>query len=99
MMLNIYSIFDRAVGAHLQPFFARSEGEAVRMLRQAVNDPNTNFHNNPSDYTLVFHGEFADQVGEFTTSAPQSLINLSSLAATLPPPESNITDQMFKKKN
>lgn len=84
MILQIYSIFDRAVGAHLQPFFARSEGEALRLLRQAVNDPNTNFHNNPGDFTLVHHGEFSDQTGTFTTTDAQNMINLSSLLAELP---------------
>lgn len=82
-MLQIYSIYDRAVGAHLQPFFARSEGEAIRMLRQAVNNPDSGFHSNPGDYTLCHHGEFSDQTGTFETSAVQNLINLSSLAANI----------------
>lgn len=83
MNLNVYSIFDRAVGAHLQPFFARSEGEAIRMLRQAVNDPQSGFHANPGDFTLCFHGEFSDQTGTFTVHPVENRIQLSSLA---PPP-------------
>lgn len=85
MILQIYSVFDRAVGAHLQPFFARSEGEALRMLRHAVNSPDTNFHNNPGDYTLVHHGEFSDQTGTFSCPDTHNLINLSSLAAPITP--------------
>lgn len=89
MILQIYSIFDRAVGAHLQPFFVRSEGEALRMLRQAVNDPKTNFFQNPGDYTLVHHGEFADDTGTFTCPDAHNLIQLTSLAAVIAPDPSS----------
>lgn len=79
MILQIYSIHDRAVGAYMQPFFARSEGEALRMLRVAVNDPQSGFHGNPGDYTLTHLGEFSDQTGEFSTLPPSAMVNLSSL--------------------
>lgn len=79
MKLQIYTVFDSAVGAHLQPFFVRSEGEALRMLRAAVNDTNTQFHANPSDYSLVYLGEFDDSTGDLDTVTRSTLVNLSSL--------------------
>lgn len=60
MILNIYTVLDTAVEAHLQPFFARSHGEAMRMFSQAVNDTNTNLNRSPGDYTLWYVGSFDD---------------------------------------
>lgn len=83
MILQIYAVHDRAVGAYMQPFFARSEGEAFRLLRQAVNSPDTSFFQNPADYTLVHLGEFSDQTGEFASIPPASMVNLSSLTVEI----------------
>lgn len=91
MKLKVYSIFDSVVGAYLQPFYTRSEGEAVRMVKQAVNDPATNFAKNPSDYALAYHGEFDDASGDFDTSAAQRLLVLSSLLES-PKPSINPDD-------
>lgn len=85
MILQIYSIFDKAVGAHLQPFFARSEGEALRMIRSAVNTADTQFHDNPGDFVLHHHGEFHDQTGDITAIHSVPLITLSSLSAGIIP--------------
>lgn len=80
MKLKMFSVLDGAVGAHLQPFFARSEAEAVRMLRQAVNDKNTAFNSNPSDYTLIYVADFDDETAQISGDISR-LINLSSLVA------------------
>lgn len=85
MILQVYSVFDKAVGAHMQPFFARSEGEALRMLRQAVNTPDTQFFANPSDYNLCYHGEFSDQTGTFSTDNVTNMIGLTSLVDSVAP--------------
>lgn len=85
MILNVYSIFDKAVGAHMQPFFARSEGEALRMIKQAVNDKNSGFYQNPADYILTYHGSFEDNTGTFEIADTQNLIVLSSLTEHIAP--------------
>lgn len=93
MILQIYAVFDRAVGAYMQPFFARSEGEAIRMIRQAVNTPDTALFTNPSDYTLAHLGDFSDQTGVLVASGPTQMINLSSLASAIaPPPDPKISN-------
>ncbi|QCQ84692.1 nonstructural protein [Blackfly microvirus SF02] len=79
MKLKIYSVLDSAVGAYLQPFFARSEGEAVRMLKLAVNDPASNFNKHAQDYTLAFLGSFDDETGDLENATRSNLLNLSSL--------------------
>lgn len=79
MNLKIYSVYDKAVGAYMQPFFQRSEGEALRSLRAVVNDKNSSFSTNPGDFTLCYHGEFADDTGVFISENPSHLVNLSSL--------------------
>lgn len=79
MILKIYSILDSVVGAYLQPFYTRSEAEAVRMVRLAVKDPASNFNKNSADYALAYHGEYDDATGDFSTHSPQRLLLLSSL--------------------
>lgn len=63
-MLYVCSIFDKAVGAYMQPFFTRSKGEAVRSLTQALGDPKSPFAAVPTDYTLFVLGTWDDSKGE-----------------------------------
>ncbi|QCQ84942.1 nonstructural protein [Blackfly microvirus SF02] len=71
MKMLIFTVFDSAVGAHLQPFFSRSMGEAIRSFQDAVNDPKTQFNAHSMDYTLFLHGSFDDNGGMFDTAAPE----------------------------
>lgn len=86
MIIHVYAVLDTVVGAFNQPFFARSEGEALRMIRSAVNSPGSGFHENPGDYQLVNLGTYDDSTGVIDAHSPLSVVNLSSLAAeiTLP---------------
>lgn len=68
MKLLICSVFDQAVGAYLQPFFARSKAEAIRSFSDAVGTPKSPFCEHPSDYTLVCLGAFNDADGEVVAS-------------------------------
>lgn len=67
MILNIYTVYDSAVKAFLQPFFARSHGEAIRNFTDAVNDPKTSLHAHPHDYILFFVATFDDADGLIST--------------------------------
>lgn len=71
MKLHIFSIYDSAVGAYMQPFFARSTGDAVRSFQDAVNDPKTSFNAHSSDYTLFYLGTFDDDSGTFGASVAE----------------------------
>lgn len=60
--MKVFSVYDKAVDAFLQPFFMRSQGEAVRSFIDAVNDGK---FKHTEDYWLYMLGEFDDSVGFF----------------------------------
>lgn len=66
MILKIFSVYDNAAGAYLQPFFAPTVGLAVRSFSDAVNDPKHQFNTHVHDYTLYLLGEFNDSDGSFS---------------------------------
>jgi len=63
---QIFVIYDSAVDAYLNPMFFRSKGEALRSFGVAVNDPNTQFHVHPGDFTLFEIGAYDDATGAIT---------------------------------
>jgi hypothetical protein len=75
MILQVFSVFDKAVGAHLQPFFCRSKGDALRSFGDACNDEKHQFYQHGMDYMLVFLGEFDDVSGLFKCGEPSRLLS------------------------
>lgn len=71
MKLEIFAIYDSAVSAYMQPFFARSRGDAMRQFSDAVNDGKSPFFSHPTDYTLFVCGSWDDGGGIFDTSPPE----------------------------
>lgn len=74
MILEVYTVHDRAVGAFLQPFFVRSRGEAVRSFTEACNDGKSQFAKYPGDYTMYFVGKYDDQSGMFLADGSPSRV-------------------------
>src|SRR3954469_11190226 len=75
MRLQIFSVYDKAVQAFLQPFYSRSKGEAIRSFGEAVNDKEHPFAKHAADYSLMQLGEFDDQSGIFHTADPVRVIS------------------------
>lgn len=73
---QICSVRDAAVGAFMQPFFAKSKQEAMRSFGDAVIDPKMEFIKHPNDYSLHFIGEW-DDLGKLTV-LPQSELLLEA---------------------
>lgn len=63
MMIEVYSVYDKAVNAFMAPFFARARGEALRNFIAAVHQENGPFKDNLPDYTLYYLGKFDDASG------------------------------------
>ena len=86
MQLVCFTVFDSAVGAHIMPFFMRSNGEAVRAFTAEVNNPQSNIFKSPKDFTLLRIGTFDDNTGVFEPEQKIALGNatefLSSAQAT-----------------
>lgn len=63
MKLEVYTVYDNAVGAFLRPFFVRSRGEAIRSFTDAVNDPKSEIGSHREDFTLFMIGYYDDNAG------------------------------------
>lgn len=79
MKMNVYSVYDKAVNAFLQPFYARSAGEAIRSFTELANDSNTNVGRHPTDFLLMFLGEYDDNSGLFNCQEPMRLLGATEV--------------------
>lgn len=64
MSNGMYTVYDIKAEAYLAPFFARTDGEAVRMILSALEDPQTMLAKYPLDYKLVKIGSWDNQTGK-----------------------------------
>ena len=70
MKLLAFTIFDNKALQYHPPFFASTDGAAVRSLRDLVEDPNTTIGRHPTDYVLYCAGTYDDQNGQMTPEYP-----------------------------
>jgi len=73
-LMKIYSVRDDKAAAYLPPFYARTNGEAIRMFQNSIADGQSNFAKWPADFILFELGEFNEDNGVITPlDAPKSL--------------------------
>lgn len=83
MKLNMYCVFDVAVGAYMRPFFMHSDGQAVRFFSDLAVDAEHEVAKHPQDYSLARVGVWDDQNGQTATEAVSILITgLEAVAAS-----------------
>lgn len=75
--MKIYTIHDAKAEFHFQPFYARTNADAMRTFTQTVNDnnPQNLIAQSPSDFTLFYIGEFDEQSGVISPAERHSLAN------------------------
>jgi len=74
MIYKVFTVYDSAVEAYLQPFCAQTKGHAIRMFTDSVNDPNHQFNKYPDDYVLFELGSYSDETANFELyAAPVSV--------------------------
>lgn len=71
MILEMYSVLDKAVGTFLPPVFVRARGEMLRSFMDAVNDDKHQFSRHLDDYYLYYLGRFDDVGGRFDVVDPE----------------------------
>lgn len=72
--LSVYSVYDSKVEAFMQPFFMKTDGEALRSWMDIVNEKSSVFAKHPEDFTLMKLGEYDERSGKFSNEAtPRSL--------------------------
>lgn len=63
MEINVYTVYDSKTNAYMQPWYARTRGEAIRSFTEAIQNPESMFHKYPGDFTLFEVGTWDDQTG------------------------------------
>ena len=61
MIKKMFTIYDEKAEAYFPPFYTDTEGLAIRMIMETMNDPNSNLSKYPADFTLFYLGEFDDR--------------------------------------
>lgn len=70
MKVRVYSIYDEKSLTFAPPFIASTDGVAMRMLKELVDDNNNMVGRHPSDFRLYCIGIFDDQRGLVTGDGP-----------------------------
>lgn len=70
-MKLLISLYDRATESYAPIMTVNTRNEAIRSFRQAVNDPQTPIHINPTDYEIYQLGTYDDQTGVIIGDKPQ----------------------------
>lgn len=82
MIKKMYAVFDKVAEIYSAPMVVRAEGEALRICKATVNDPqrSTQVAENPSDFALYALGKYDDSTGVLEPENPSKVIELVSLA-------------------
>lgn len=85
--MRMFTIYDSKAEAYHQPFYSRTEAEAVRSCSQAVQEEGHQFNLHAEDFVLFEIGNFDEQTGELTTCSGRSIIKFNELRInTMPLP-------------
>lgn len=87
MILRSYTIFDAKVGAYFPPFFAVTDGAAVRSFADLVADPNTQVGRHPRDFSMWCVGIFDDSTASIESFSPKVFVTEAYSLVPLPQPE------------
>lgn len=64
--LKVFAIHDSKVGAYMQPWLARTVGEALRSWEQLCNDGKSMMSEHPSDFSLFEIAEYDENTGRYS---------------------------------
>lgn len=84
MKIKLFSVYDSKVEQFLQPLFARTTAEAMRMWKSACAQEDSNFYKYAGDYTLFEIGTFDDSTAELR--ALLTPVNLGLAIMQIEPP-------------
>lgn len=70
MLYLLVSIKDRAIEAYQPIGNVRAEGEAIRVFKDMIADPNTPQNKHADDYDIYIVGTFDDQTGQIDPEIP-----------------------------
>lgn len=88
MILQMFSILDKALGAYRPPHPAHTEAQAVRAFGDLLEEPQLEFFKHPTDYSLHHVGEWDDGLGLFSPAEHKRLVVEASALLALKSPQS-----------
>lgn len=65
MINGVYSVFDSAVKAYSTPMFFQTDGLAIRIFQDQVNNSESQIYKHPEQFFLFKLAQFDDAKGEF----------------------------------
>lgn len=74
MLLDVYSISDKAAGQYGNPMCFSSDAEAIRMFFILMTDPNGRYHQFIEDFSLVHIATFDTKTGQIAYDVNQRLV-------------------------
>lgn len=98
--MKIYAVHDLKAEAYLQPFFAGTDGLAIRMFQAAANDQEHQFWKYAEDYSLYCIGVWDESAGVVHAAAktPLGCAIQYREANTMEPTSLTIVEQMAKTR-
>ena len=75
MMLHVYSIYDVKSGVFDRLFCLNSDGEAVRVFGDLVNNKETTIGQHPEDFVLYLFGFFDNSEGQLEVTDKKVIIS------------------------
>lgn len=86
MIVNAYSIYDMKSLSYSPPFYAVTDGAALRIVQDAANDMSNSLGRHPADYILYKVGAFNDADGVLQHLDPREhVIDLIALVHSSKP--------------
>lgn len=93
MIVNAYSIYDLKSLVFHNPFYAPTNGAALRIVQDVANDLNTSIGRHPQDYVLYRVGSYNDADGVYQTlDIREHVIDVAALITLKP------TGDLFNKE-
>lgn len=65
MIMEVFSVYDKKIGAYMVPQFFRTKGEAIRAWMDAVASESAPFKRHSEDYVFCRLGTYDDNSGSF----------------------------------
>lgn len=73
MIMQVYAVYDKKVGAYMMPQFFRTKGEALRAFMDAVASEAAPFRKHAEDYVFCCLGEYDDHSGSFANNTSNGI--------------------------
>lgn len=82
MTSKIYAIYDHATEAFGQPFFTKSQGQAIRSFRDECENKESQFNKHAKDFDLFYLGEYNEDNGQITQTGAERVARATDFVIT-----------------